>query len=208
MSKEPTQSEDDQNAPMLPSWTPAELARKTLDPLANAARTARCYSNTVPGFELSFGQLVEGLAEQCEAVSLGDLTRPEVMLLAQAHTLDAIFNKLMALARDDVYCDFDKSDRRTRLALKAQNQCRVTLEALLTHKRPPTIIAQQANVTSGPQQINNAGAFAPETQTEQSKQSGGDRELLPDARASAPPISVDTPLEAVGAVYRPEDDGR
>ena len=151
---------------------------------------------------------MEGLAEQCEAVSQGDLTRPEEILVAQAHTLDAIFNRLMVMAREDVYTSFEQSERRMRLAFKAQNQCRTTIEALLAHKRPPTVIAQQANVTSGPQQINNAVAFAPETQTEQSKQSGGDRELPPDARASASPIAVDTTLEAVGAVHRSENTQR
>ncbi|HQN47653.1 MAG TPA: hypothetical protein PK034_11470, partial [Rugosibacter sp.] len=42
-----------------------------------------------------------------------------------------------------------------RLALKAQSQCRATLETLANIKNPPVVYAKQANVTTGPQQINN-----------------------------------------------------
>ena len=43
-----------------------------------------------------------------------------------------------------------------RLALKAQSQCRATLETLSTIKNPPVIFAKQANISTGNQQINNA----------------------------------------------------
>jgi hypothetical protein len=42
-----------------------------------------------------------------------------------------------------------------RIALRAQSQCRATLETLGTIKNPPTVFVKQTNVTSGPQQINN-----------------------------------------------------
>ncbi len=42
-----------------------------------------------------------------------------------------------------------------RLALKAQAQCRATLEALATIKSPPVVYARQANIAAGPQQVNN-----------------------------------------------------
>ena len=57
------------------------LARRALDPLASAASAIPCYTNAVSGFELSFGALVNELAEQSAAVSSGDLTRPEAMLV-------------------------------------------------------------------------------------------------------------------------------
>ena len=43
-----------------------------------------------------------------------------------------------------------------RMALKAQNQCRMTLETLATIKNPPAVFARQANIAHGPQQVNNA----------------------------------------------------
>ena len=42
-----------------------------------------------------------------------------------------------------------------RLALKAQGQCRATLETLATIKNPPVVFARQANIAQGPQQVNN-----------------------------------------------------
>ena len=45
-----------------------------------------------------------------------------------------------------------------RMALRAQSQCRATLETLAAIKNPPVLFARQANVTTGPQQINNGVA--------------------------------------------------
>jgi hypothetical protein len=48
-----------------------------------------------------------------------------------------------------------------RLALKAQSQCRATIETLAEIKNPqPVAFVQQADVAHGPQQINN-GPTAP-----------------------------------------------
>ena len=73
-----------------------------------------------------------------------------------------------------------------RLALKAQSQCRATLETLAAIKNPPVIFAKQANVTTGPQ---------------------GD-ELSTNARASSPAIPDDTSVEAVATVDWAEDARR
>lgn len=48
----------------------------------------------------------------------------------------------------------DQIDKFTRLALKAQSQCRATLETLAVIKNPP-VFARQANIANGPQQVNN-----------------------------------------------------
>jgi hypothetical protein len=43
-----------------------------------------------------------------------------------------------------------------RLALKAQGQCRATLETLAMIKNPhPVAFVRQANIAHGPQQVNN-----------------------------------------------------
>lgn len=42
-----------------------------------------------------------------------------------------------------------------RMAMKAQNQCRMTLETLTTVKNPSVVYARQANIAHGPQQVNN-----------------------------------------------------
>ncbi len=75
-----------------------------------------------------------------------------------------------------------------RLALKAQSQCRATLETLVAIKKPPIVYAKQANLTTGPQQINNAAA-APQRargkKTKPTQLSGGSHELLSDTRTSS-----------------------
>lgn len=80
--------------------------------------------------------------------------------MAQAVSLNALYTQLAYRARNAEYVD--SFDRYLRLALKAQGQCRATLETLATMKNPPTVIARQANITSGPQQVNSSfGAERP-----------------------------------------------
>ena len=45
--------------------------------------------------------------------------------------------------------------RCMRLALKAQGECRATLETLAAIKNPPVVFAKQANISNGPQLLNN-----------------------------------------------------
>jgi hypothetical protein len=49
----------------------------------------------------------------------------------------------------------EAADRYLRLALKAQAQCRTTIEALVALKNPPVVYAKQANISAGHQQVNN-----------------------------------------------------
>src|SRR5579864_4290125 len=66
------------------------LARHALRPSLRAAVTTQTFSKQFG--ELDLTALVDELATQAKAVNTGDLQRPEAMLIAQAHTLDAIFN--------------------------------------------------------------------------------------------------------------------
>jgi hypothetical protein len=96
-----------------------------------------------------------------------------------------------------------------RLALKAQSQCRATLETLAAVKNPPVVYARQANVTTGPQQVNN-GAWpnrAREKEIPQTQLSGADRELRQDTRASGSASAIDLSLEAVASVNGTKNDG-
>jgi len=48
-----------------------------------------------------------------------------------------------------------------RLALKAQAQCRTTVETLVEMKNPrPVAFVSQANISNGPQQVNNGTPLA------------------------------------------------
>ena len=99
----------------------------------------------------------------------------------------------------------DSFDAHLRVGLRAQNQCRMTLETLSTIKNPPVVYARQANVTTGPQQINNGtmpASQARENEIQQTQLSGRDNELLQDTRASQAESRTDQPLEALGKIDR------
>jgi hypothetical protein len=122
-------------------------------------------ASAVASFEFvkSFGApdiaaLMHDLGESMKQVHGGDMKRPESMLIGQAHALQAIF---MNLAGRSARCTtLKQTEMDMRLALKAQAQCCRTLEVLAAMKNPPVMFARQANVTTGPQQINN-GTPAP-----------------------------------------------
>ena len=56
---------------------------------------------------------------------------------------------------DAIGPSFDTGKAYLGLALKAQGQCRMTLETLGNIVNPPAVFAKQANFTTGPQQVNN-----------------------------------------------------
>jgi hypothetical protein len=68
----------------------------------------------------------------------------------------------------------DQFETYLRLALRAQTQCRATLETLAAIKNPqPVAFVRQANIAHGPQQVNNAGTAegsrAGDTKNQQNK---------------------------------------
>ena len=124
--------------------------------------------------------------------------------MGQAQALQAIF---MNLSRRSIKQEHMKNmETFLRLALKAQGQCRATIETLTAIKNPPVIYAKQANISNGHQQINN-GIPAPATQAENIKNQ--QNELLEhthgerlDTRTTNKASGIDTDMEAVGKVNR------
>jgi hypothetical protein len=153
--------------------------------------------------------LMATLREQAAAVKNGDLSHAEAMLINQASSLQALFVRLTERAMEQN--QMPNLEGFMRLALRAQSQCRTTLETLAAIKNPPVVYARQANVTTGPQQINNGSAVASQAREIENKQnqlSGGIHELLPDARAPGKASRANTPLEAVGEIDRTKHLGR
>lgn len=101
--------------------------------------------------------LADELARTVALTQSGDLGRAEAMLISQAQTLDTIFNNLMRRAlKQDLMVHWDAY---MRMGMRAQNQCRMTLATLGELKNPPPVaFVKQANISHGPQQVNNAGA--------------------------------------------------
>lgn len=180
-----------------------KIARAVLRPSVNAAAVISEYGK--PFGELDVMALADVLVERSKEVSGGDMYAVEAMLIDQAHALQAIF---MNFARRTLNQEYQKNfESFMRMALKAQNQCRMTLETLATVKNPPVVIARQANITNGPQQINNgvpATSRTQEIETAQTQLSGGCHELLPDARASGEASGTNQAMEALGKINRAE----
>ena len=154
--------------------------------------------------------LTESLAAlkaQIKAVQDGSLAGAESTLAAQANALDAMFNELARRAALNMGEYLSTTETYLRLALKAQSQCRATLETLATIKNPPVIYARQANVTTEPQQVNN-GVAAPtrarESETAQNQLLEATDGKRLDTRTAGTAIGSDPALETVGEVHRAE----
>ncbi len=147
--------------------------------------------------------LLDVLKEQSGASQLGDLSNVEAMLINQATALQAMFVRMCEQATDQsMRPNFEAF---MRLALKAQAQCRATLETLATIKNPPIVYANQANVTAGPQQINNItppSISAEDFKNKQNQLSGDIHELCQNTRASGIASRINSKVETMGEVNR------
>ena len=103
--------------------------------------------------KLDVPSLVAELKAQKAAVNGGDLSHAEGMLINQAIALQSLFVKLTE--RGMLQDQLPLIEGLMKLALRAQNQCRATLETLAAIKHPTTVFTKQANFAAGHQQINN-----------------------------------------------------
>ncbi len=98
-----------------------------------------------------------GLETLEDEVEKGDLHRLEGMLAGQVVSLNTMFAVLAIRGHSNMIAGHgEASERYLRMALKAQNQCRATIDTLAQIKNPrQTVITKQANISNGPQQVNN-----------------------------------------------------
>ena len=170
-----------------------------------SAVTLKRYSGT--GDALEVPDLVIEMRKAGDEVVDGNMGRVERMLANQAMTLDAIFNDMAQRSgRQDTYKGIEVL---MRLALKAQAQARSTAEALALLKNPAPYI-RQANMTTGPQQVNNtyaggtlersarAQAGAGNSQSEPNKLLEADHGQRLDIGAQAAAGRANQKLETVG----------
>lgn len=189
------------------------LATIALRPSVNAAAVMIEYTELFG--EQDIGALVSSLSTGVDELWGGDMKPAEAMLYGQAHALQAIFVNLARRATNQEY--LKHWEAYLRMALKAQSQCRMTLETLAVIKNPPVVFAKQANINNGgQQQVNNtAGAL---TENYAHARAGAENfstehnELLEqqhgqwlDIRTSGAASGADTQLEAVGKIHRAKD---
>ena len=141
---------------------------------------------------LDIPQLMAVLKAESERLSEGKSEDIGPMLANQALALQSLFSRLTERALSQSH--MSNIEAFLRLALRAQSQCRATLETLSSLNKAPTVFAQQANVATN-QQINYA----------QNQLLGGDDELRQDTRAPGAEKAVNPEMEALGEVDRAED---
>jgi len=186
------------------------MAESTLSAAMGNAITARRFARGTWG-ESDLTETVVAMREKAEKVQAGDLSDMEEMLTAQATALDSIFTEMARRAALNMGEYINAADTYMRLALKAQSQCRTTIEALAEIKNPrPVAFVRQANISHGPQQVNNGvqAGDAPahgNNPIQSNELSGGSLELLPDTRASQAQSRVNPSVEAVAEIYRATD---
>ncbi len=178
------------------------------------ACTARTFAKGGMG-DFDITESVAILRGKVAAVQGGDLTGAEAMLTAQAVALDTIFNELARRAALNMGAHMGAVETYLRLALKAQSQCRTTIEALAEIKNPRSVaFVRQANIANGPQQVNNGNSDAVRTgarahgksEPAQSKllEHETDGEWL-DTGTAGKTGGSDKEMATVGAIHRPQD---
>jgi hypothetical protein len=180
---------------------------------ANFQNTAAAHAWSKFTGDTKLFELYEELCRRVKEVQDGDMGPVEAMLFGQAKTLETIFTTLaLRASANDRLQQFQVN---LTLALKAQAQCRATLEALVAIKNPRSVlIANQANISGGHQQVNTVLRFVEPpsrmgAEVRAEEISGQQNGLLEtphgnrlDTRTKSTSGRVDPQLETVGAGNR------
>lgn len=178
-----------------------EVAARKFSALATSPELAACRviraaeAKTGIGEQIDVPTLLEQLREQSAAVNRGEMAQAEAMLMNQATALQSLFVRLTEAGMNASM--LSQQETAMRLALKAQGQCRATLETLAAIKNPPVVYARQVNQTTGPQQINNGA-----TASSQARRIENEQSKLLDAQATGEAIPSRSTLETMGKIDR------
>jgi hypothetical protein len=149
------------------------------------------------GDDFDFQSNMRVLGKTIREIQSGDLSKIEEMYISQAVALEAMFASLARRAK--VQDKLLQYDTHMRLALKAQNQSRATLQALVQLKQPSnTTFVKQANIAQGHQQVNNLAEKNITPQNELLEDIHGNSHL--DTGTAPTTTGIDTALEALDKV--------
>lgn len=155
------------------------------------------------GEDFSFQSTMQVLEKTIKQIKSGDLSKIEEMYISQAVALEVMFTSLARRAKAQE--KLLQYETHMRFALKAQNQCRATLQGLVQLKQPSnTTFVKQANIAQGHQQVNNLAEKNITPQNELLKD--GYEEF--DTGTTTTPKGVDTTLEALETINRGKNTGR
>jgi hypothetical protein len=192
-----------EDRPKSPEERSHLLAETVLRPSVQAAATINDLNK---GSGIDVMAFVDVLGEQIQrANSYNDLSRAEGMLITQAHTLDALFNTLARKSVANMGEYLPAAEIFMRLALKAQSQCRATLETLAEIKNPPVAFVRQQNIGENVQVNNTDTVNVPRTHARENKNPPNellehqDGEWL-DVGAPRTAINADPHMATVGKI--------
>ena len=184
-----------------------KLAEVQLSPTILNTITTQSFIKSISG-DVDLTEAVAVMQEKSDKITAGDLDELESTLTAQVVSLNAIFITLARRSASNEY--MNQMEINMRLALKAQAQCARTIEVLSTVKNPPVIIAKQANIANGHQQVNNGNQS-----TRVGKTLNPSNELLSedsnatlDTRGTAEASSFNQNMATVEKLNRGKDGGR
>jgi len=175
-----------------------------LSPACLAANAINSVGNSIAKDHIDFEYAKVMLEKSMEQLKRGDLSEVEEMLFSQSYALNALFTSMVARASRQEY--FDNLQAFMNLALKAQNQSRATLQALIQLKQPSqTAFIKQTNIAHGNQQVNNGHQLEEKLNPQ--------NELLEqvhdlDSREKATAESLNSQLETLDPIDRGEDARR
>jgi len=185
LSQKPNQSKDE------------AIAEKLLKPSSLSSALIESFKGNVQGESIDFVLALGILEKEVLKLQGGDLSKIEEMLLSQAVALEMIFTSLARTAKAQE--QLLQYETHMRFALKAQNQSRATLQALIQLKQPSqTTFVRQANIAQGHQQVNN---LAEKITNPQNELLGAESAKL-DTGATPTAKGVNTTLEAVDKLNR------
>lgn len=186
--------------------TGSGLAVLAFMPTTTNGTVSGMYTSKTMRVDLDLKEMVFALNDQVRQVQNGNLKNTESVLVSQAMTLNAIFTEMARRAAINMGKNLEATEAYLRLALKAQNQSRATLETLSSIKNPPVLIAKQANITTSQQQVNNVMQVDVRSgggiQKEQNQLSGATHELRKNAQAPRLEIGPNQTMEAMGKINR------
>lgn len=172
------------------------------------ARAIKAMEGNLLPADVDLVELKHALDHQVQEMKTGGTEPEQEMLWNQAVTLQQLFVRLIERAMNQSH--IDNHDRLLRLALRAQNQSRSTLQAFADLRAPKSnVFAKQANVAHN-QQINHGASSEPssseKSQNEQNEllENRSNEQRL-DTRTTSSPGSGDSELEAVGTFHRSKD---
>lgn len=132
------------------------MARKLLQPTLKNASAASAFTGKMMGNDLELpgiGDYADHVHKAARDAAAGDLAMASKILAAQAITLDSMFAELARRTALNMGEYINAAERYGRLALKAQSNCRATLEALAKLHQPREQTVRHVHVNEGGQAV-------------------------------------------------------